>query len=319
MNGIPTIARYLLLVAGLLALQLSGSNYLLNLANFVALQALPAIGLSLLMGYTGQISIGHAAFYGLGAFGSVLIATHAGINPWVAIIITVAAVGLVGWALGWLVFRLEGHYLAMATLGFGIIVHVCLVEFDKWTGGPNGLTGIEPLTILGRQFYTDKEIFPLLWAVCILMIFLADNLVRSPLGLTMRGVAENGKVVASLGLSPDRIKRIVLMISAVYAAIAGAFYARYIGYISPEPFDVGFSVKLLLMVAIGGFAQIWGVLFGVAFVSLVSEVLKPLGGYDTVVFGVLLVVAVIYCRNGLLDAIWSVVLRLAATARRRAA
>src|SRR5260370_35514013 len=101
---------------------------------------------------------------------------------------------------------------------------------------------------------------------------------------------------------PNRMKRLVLMLSAIYAAVAGGLYARYIGYLSHGPFDVGFSIKLLLMVAIGGFARIWGVLFGVAFVALASEGLRPLGDYDTVVFGLLLVVAGVYCADGLLVA-----------------
>ena len=296
---------YLLLVAGLIGLQFSGSNYLTNLANFVAIQALPAIGLSLLMGYTGQISLGHAAFYGLGAYGSVLLATLLGVNMWLAMVLAAVLVGIAAWALGWLVFRLEGHYLAMATLGFGIIVHVILVEMHDWTGGPNGMTGIEPMNLFGHEFYSDKQVFPIVWGACILGIFFAESLVRSPVGLLMRGVSENGRVVASLGASPDRMKRLVLMVSGIYAAVAGALYARYVGYLSPGPFDVGFSIKLLLMVAIGGFAQIWGVLFGVAFVALVSELLKPLGGNDTIVFGVLLVVAVVYCRDGLLQTLFA--------------
>jgi branched-chain amino acid transport system permease protein len=150
------LTRYLLLIAALVALQMSGSNYLVNLADFVAIQALPAIGLSLLMGYTGQISLGHAAFYGLGAYGSVLLTSYLGIDPWLGLLLSAVLVGAIGWSLGWLVFRLEGHYLAMATLGFGVIVHVCLVEFREWTGGPNGLTGITPFNLFGHDFRTDK-------------------------------------------------------------------------------------------------------------------------------------------------------------------
>ncbi len=297
------LTRYLLLIAGLVALQLSGSNYLVNLADFVAIQALPAIGLSLLMGYTGQISLGHAAFYGLGAYGSVLLTTHLGIDPWLGLLLSAVLVGALGWSLGWLVFRLEGHYLAMATLGFGVIVHVCLVEFREWTGGPNGLTGITPFNLFDRDFHTDKQVLPIVWGACTVAVFLAENLVRSPLGLVMRGISQSSKVVASLGMSPNRMKRLVLMLSAIYAAVAGGLYARYIGYLSPGPFDVGFSIKLLLMVAIGGFSRIWGVLFGVAFVTLVSEALKPLGDYDVVVFGLLLVVAVVYCPEGMLQTV----------------
>jgi branched-chain amino acid transport system permease protein len=313
------LLRYLLLTAALIVLRLTGNNYLLNLANFVAINVPPAIGLSLLMGYTGQISLGHAAFYGLGAYGSVLLAEHAGIDPWIAILLATVLIGFIGWCLGWLVFRLEGHYLAMATLGFGIIVSVFLVELRGWTGGPDGLTGIAPLRLFGHAFYSDLQVFPLVWVFCAVMIFLAENLVRSPLGLVMRGIAENKKVVASLGASPDHVKRMILLISAAYAAVAGGVYARCIGYLSPSPFDVGFSIKLLVMVAIGGFARIWGVFFGVAFVTLLSEALKPLGDYDIIAYGLLLIVAVIYCRNGLLQAAWDVGMRALRAGRRRPA
>lgn len=313
------ILSYASLVVGLFALQFTGNNYLINVANFVAVQAVPAIGLSLLMGYAGQISLGHAAFYGLGAYGSVLLANHFGLGMWAGILLAIILVGLIAWALGWLVFRLEGHYLAMATLGFGIIVHVCLVEFSEWTGGPNGMTGITPLQLFGHEFYTDKQVFPIVWTVCILAIFFAESLVHSPMGLVMRGTSENTKVIASLGNSPDRVKRFVLTVSAVYAAIAGALYARYVGYLSPGPFDVGFSIKLLLMVAVGGFARIWGVLWGVVFVAFISEVLKPLGGYDIVVFGVLLIVAVIYGQDGLLQPAFRAVRAVFSLAQRRTA
>ncbi len=317
-RGYREALPYVLLVGLLACVHLAGRNYFTTLANFIAIQALPAIGLSLLMGYTGQISLGHAAFYGLGAYGSVLIA-QLGVDMWSALLLSTILVGVIAWGLGWLVFRLQGHYLAMATLGFGIIVHVCLVEFRDVTGGPNGMTGIAPLNLFGHEFYTDKQVFPIVWGVCLLAIFLAENLVRSPLGLVMRGVSENSKVVASLGASPNRIKRLVLIVSGVYAAVAGGLYARYVGYLSPSPFDVGFSIKLLLMVAIGGFAQIWGVLFGVAFVALIDEALKPLGDYDIIVFGLLLVGTVVYCRGGLLQTLVATVGRIVGVWRRRPA
>jgi branched-chain amino acid transport system permease protein len=292
--------RYLLFAAALASTQLLGSNYITNLAIIIGLQAMPAIGLSLLMGYTGQISLGHAAFYGLGAYGSALIALNLGVNPWLSMAVATILVAGIGWGLGWLVFRLSGHHLAMATLGVGIIVHVCLVELREWTGGPNGMPDIPPLSIFGTEFYTDQHVFPIIWLVCIAIIFLSENLVRSPVGLVMKATGENEKVAASLGNAPYALKRTVLMISAIFASIGGGLYAHYIGYLSPSPFDVGFSIKLLLMVAIGGFARIWGVLFGVAFVTLVSEVLKPLGDYDIIVFGALLVWTMIYCPEGLL-------------------
>lgn len=293
--------RVAVLLVALAAVYLSGSGYLMNLFVVTALFTLPALGLSLLMGYTGQISLGHAAFVGLGAYGTAILVKATGMSPWLTIAAAVALTTLAAWAIGWLVFRLRGHHLAMATLAFGIIVHVATVELKTITGGQDGLSAIPSLEILGYRLGSDAAIFPFVWVVCIGAILLAENLVRSPAGYAMQAVAENEAVAASLGIAPDRIKRRIMALSGVYAAVGGALYAHYLGYISPSPFDVGFSIKLLLMVALGGFAGIWSVLFGVFFVVLTGEALKPFGNYDVVLYGALLVIVMIWCPRGLLD------------------
>jgi branched-chain amino acid transport system permease protein len=295
------VKRIALLVAALGAVYLSGSGYLMNLVVVTALFALPALGLSLLMGYTGQISLGHAAFVGLGAYGSAILVRTTGLSPWLAIAAAVALTTLSAWAIGWLVFRLRGHHLAMATLAFGIIVHVATVEWRSLTGGQDGLSAIPSLELFGQRLGSDAAILPLVWLACIAAMLLAENLVRSPAGFAMRAVAENEAVAASLGIAPERIKRRIMALSGLYAALGGALYAHYLCYISPSPFDVGFSIKLLLIVALGGFAGIWSVLFGVFFVVMTSEALKPLGQYDVILYGALLVIVMIWCPRGLLD------------------
>jgi branched-chain amino acid transport system permease protein len=295
------VKRIALLVAALGAVYLSGSGYLMNLVVVTALFALPALGLSLLMGYTGQISLGHAAFVGLGAYGSAILVRTTGLSPWLAIAAAVALTTLSAWAIGWLVFRLRGHHLAMATLAFGIIVHVGTVEWRSLTGGQDGLSAIPSLEFFGQRLGSDAALLPLVWLGCIGAMLLAENLVRSPAGYAMRAVAENEAVAASLGIAPERIKRRIMALSGLYAALGGALYAHYLGYISPSPFDVGFSIKLLLMVALGGFAGIWSVLFGVFFVVITGEALKPLGQYDVILYGALLVIVMVWCPRGLLD------------------
>ncbi len=292
--------RLAVLAVVLAAVWLSGSAYLMNLAVVTALFALPALGLSLLMGYTGQISLGHAAFVGLGAYGTAILVKHFGWSPWLTMPLAIALVMLVAWLIGWLVFRLRGHHLAMATLAFGIIAHVGFVELRGLTGGQDGLSGIPPLAVFGVELGTDRAILPLAWIVCVGALVLAENLVRSPAGLAMRTVAESEAVAGSIGIAPDALKRRIMALSGGYAALGGALYAHYLGYISPSPFDVGFSLKLLLMVALGGFAGIWSVLFGVGFVVLTGEALKPFGHYDVVIYGALLVSVMVWCPRGLL-------------------
>lgn len=295
--------RYIALIAVLGASLALRGSYATSLLVVIGLYALPAIGLALLTGYTGQISLGHAAFYGLGAYAAALVGRYTGVPAWIDILAAAALVACMAWAIGWLVFRLQGHYLAMATLAFGIIVHVGLVEMRDLTGGPNGLTGIAPLTVFGKTMTSDFAFCIAVWAVCIAVIALSENLIRSPVGLAMRAIAESERLAGSVGNDVQAIKRTVMMLSGLFAALAGALYAHYIGYLSPGPFDVGFSVRLLLMVAVGGFANIWGVLFGVAFVTLIGEGLKSLGAYDVIAYGTLLVLSVICFPRGLLHAL----------------
>jgi branched-chain amino acid transport system permease protein len=291
---IPALVALLALCAA------TRSNYLVSLLVVIGLQALPAIGLALIMGYTGQISLGHAAFYGLGAYGAALVGKWLGVPAWLDVVLATALVAVMAWAIGWLVFRLKGHYLAMATLAFGIIEQVGFVELSDITGGPNGLTGIPPLSFFGHALDGDFSFLPAVWFVTIVAIVCAENLIASPTGLAMRAISESEHVARSVGNNVQSIKRLIMMVSGLCCALGGSLYAHYVGYLSPGPFDVGFSVKLLLMVAIGGFADVWGVLFGVVFITLLGELLKPLGAYDVVAYGVLLVVSVIYCPNGLL-------------------
>jgi branched-chain amino acid transport system permease protein len=291
--------RALVLGLALLALPLSGSAYLTNLSIVTALHALPAIGLSLLMGYTGQISIGHAAFYGFGAYGTALLALRAGVTPWLGVGLAAAGAAGVAWALGWLIFRLRGHHLAVATLGLGIIFHVGLVELRGWTGGPNGLPGIPPLRLPGLDADTDFRFFPLAWAACLAGVAMAESLIRAPAGLGMRAVRESERAAASLGLDVAAVKRRVFVVSAVYAAVGGSLYAHYVGYVSPQPFGVGFSIRLIVMVALGGFAHVWGALLGAAFVTVAGELLQALGHYDTMAFGLALVLVMVLLPGGL--------------------
>jgi branched-chain amino acid transport system permease protein len=297
------MARIALLIAALAILLLAGNDYAMSLAVVIGLQALPALGLTLLTGYTGQISLGHAAFYGLGAYGAALIGSALGISTLPGVLLTSVLVAGIAWLIGWLVFRLKGHHLAMATLAFGIIVQIAFVEMHGITGGPNGLAGIAPLSVLGKDLITDAQVLPVVWGALIIALLLAQNLISSPIGVVMRAIAEGDKVVGSLGNDVAAIKRKVMMLSGFLCAVGGGLYAHYVGYLSPGPFDVGFSIRLLLMVALGGFANIWGVLFGVAFVTLVGEALKPLGAFDVIAYGALLVVSVIFFPRGLLAGI----------------
>ena len=309
------LIRYLPVVVGIAVLTQVESPYILNLACLIAIQALPAIGLSLLLGYTGQISVGHAAFYGLGAYVSALLAVDFGLPPLLTGAVAVAATGVLAYFLGRSILRLRGHYLAMGTLGFGLVVSIVFVEWRSVTGGATGLSGVPPLSLFGLEARGPAESAPLAWTAVLIVLVLVLNLVQSPAGLVMRGLGDSERAVDSVGTDVVRLKAQVFALSAMLAAAGGVLYAHYIGFLSPQPFSVGFSVRLLVMVAIGGFRNIVGVICGVAFTTIIAEPLQDLGYFDVVVFGLILVAIVVLFPDGLLTAGVRWIRRILPTAR----
>ena len=284
--------------AALLALPLSGSYYT-SLAIVIGLHTIVVVGLCLLMGYAGQVSLGHAAFYGLGAFTSGILSVRLGVSPWIALLIAAVGCGLVAFATGYPIFSLRGPYLALATLAFGIIVYVLFVELRELTGGPQGLPAIPSLAVGDFAFDSDAKMYYLVWALCLAVLGFSQNLIRSRPGRALRAIHGNEEAAQSLGIDVSAFKVRVFVLSAVYASLAGSLYAHYVTFVSPQPFGFTFSVKLLTMVAVGGLASIWGGIFGATVVTLLSAFLQPLGELDVVVFGLILIVTIIYMPQGL--------------------
>jgi branched-chain amino acid transport system permease protein len=285
------------------------SSYVLGILIFIALNAIAAFGLSLVMGFAGQVSLGQAAFYAIGAYVSgVLTASH-GWNGWVALTAAVLAGGLTALLIGLLIFRLSGLLLAMATLGFGIIVYFVLVNWSDVTGGPSGLTGIPPLSLGPLRFDTDARMLWLSWACLLLLLALGGNLVDSRIGRALRAVHGSEAAAAAVGIDTVRLKVGVFALAGASTALAGSLYAHYLAFINPSPFGFAFSVELVVMVVLGGAGSLWGGLVGAAGVVLLVEALRaalPLlslshgaAEYEIVVFGLLLMAVMILAPGGL--------------------
>ncbi len=296
----------LILIAGLpLVLR---SHYYQSIAVIIGLNTIAAVGLSLLMGYAGQVSLGHAAFYGLGAYLSGIASTTLGLNPWLTMPLAALVTGGLAAAIGTPIFRLRGHFLAMATLGWGIIVYIVFNEFRQITGGPSGLTGIPSLSLLGMPLDTDVRYYYLVWAVALGVIFLSRNIVDSRVGRALRAIHGSESAAAALGVNTARYKLAVFTLSAMYASLAGSLYAHYLLFVNPPPFSFKFSIELLVMVMIGGLAHIWGALFGAALITVLGESLRaaiPLlmghgsGEYEIIAFGLILMATMIALPEGL--------------------
>lgn len=292
-----------LLPAGLLALlalaPLAGNSYYSSLLIVVAIHTIVTVGLCLLMGYAGQVSLGHAAFYGLGAFLSGILSATYGVQPWLAMAVAAVVTAGIAYATAFPIFRLRGHYLAMATLGFGIIVYILFLELKQFTGGPSGLSGIPALALGPLVFDSDLEFYYLAWGFALGVLLISRNLVDSRVGRALRALHGNEEAARSLGIDIDRFKVKIFVLSAVYASLAGSLYAHYTTFISPQPFSSLFSIRLVVMVVIGGMASIWGALFGAAGVTLLGDLLQGFGEMDTVVFGLILILVMIFMPQGL--------------------
>ena len=285
------------------------SSYVLGILVFIALNAIAALGLSLVMGFAGQVSLGQAAFYAIGAYVSGVLTASYGWNGWAALAAAVLAGGATAFAVGLPIFRLSGLLLAMATLGFGIIVYYVLVNWSAVTGGPSGLTGIPPLAFGSWRLDTDARMLWLCWGWLLLLLGLGGNLVESRIGRALRAVHGSEMAAAAVGIDTARLKLTVFTLAGASTALAGALYAHYLTFINPSPFGFTFSVELVVMVVLGGVSSLWGSVLGAALVVLLVEALRALqpllsvshgaAEYEIVIFGLLLMAVMVLLPGGL--------------------
>ena len=284
------------------------SAYLATVGIFIGIHAIVAVGLGLLMGYAGQVSLGHAAFYGLGAYSSAILTTRLGLSPLPAMVAGTAITAIIALILGTPTLRLHGHYLAMFTLAFGIIIQTIFNQAERLTRGTSGIVGIPPFSIGPLRFDTVPKAYLLVLAVLALTIFAVRNLVNSRSGRALRALHESEVAASVCGVDVPRAKLEVFVLSAILASVAGSLYAHFVNYVSPVPFGFGFSVQLLVMVVVGGAGSVWGPLAGAALFTVLSQFLQKtgeriafVGTTDTVLFGMVLVAVVIFLQKGLVS------------------
>ncbi len=282
------------------------SGYLLSLGVLIGINAIVALGLGLLMGCAGQISLGHAGFYGLGAYASAILTTQYGWNPWLALLVGALATGLVAYLVGKPILRLHGHYLAMGTLGLGMIIQTVFVQQAAWTEGPSGIPGIPPLHLAGLALNTDVRFYWLVWPIVTLVLIMAGNLVNSRMGRALRALGENEGAAAAAGVDVARAKLGIFTLSAMLAAVAGSLYAHYVTFVNPSPFGFTLSIQLMTMVVVGGEKTVWGPLAGAAVLTVLHQVLAisaqripAMEGLEVVAYGSALVLFLLFRPQGL--------------------
>lgn len=281
-------------------------SYYTGLITLIGLYALVTIGLNLFMGYAGQVSLGQAAFVGIGAYTSAALAVKAGVTPWLGTIAGAFAAALVAYVLSFVALRLRENLLALATLALGIVIGVV---FDQWDfiGGSSGFKGIPGFAIAGHPF--DLRAYALLsWALVALGLWFAGNLVASSFGRSLIAISSGELGAQALGVDGERLKRQTFVLSAVYAGIAGAVYASYASYIDPTSFAFLLSVNFVLMSVIGGIRSLWGGVVGAAVVVILGQVLQALvplvlpsarGDFQSFFLGAILIAMLILLPRGI--------------------
>jgi branched-chain amino acid transport system permease protein len=290
----------MVLLAVLLVLPFLVTPFYLGVVVLGAVYAVAVLGLYFVMGLSGQLSLAQGAFFGLGAYASAITSTKMGWSFWPSVAAAVVAGLVVGVVLGYAVLRLTGHYLALATIGLAIIAVIVFQQWVPVTGGPNGVSGIKPPTVgnivLSQNFYY----FYLVWLFLVVLAAVAWVIKRSRVGRAFLAIREDQLAAAATGINVLNFKVLAFTLSTVYGAIGGALYAHGLThYISPDNFVFDLSVTMLVMLLLGGQATVPGAILGAMVVTALPEGLRFLNQYYLVVYGVAVVLLVIFLPEGI--------------------
>lgn len=286
--------------------------YFYDVAVNALFNAVVCVGLNLLIGYGGQISLGHAGFFALGAYGSAILTARYGLPSLVAMLAAAAGVGVLAFVVGRPILKLKGHYLAMATLGIGIIIHIVLKTESWLTGGPDGM-GVDPFQIAGFAIAGDTSWYWVGAALLLLAVWLAQNLIDSPVGRALRAVHGSEVGAEVVGVDTTRYKVLVFVVSAVFASLVGSLFAHKNAFITPDIGSFFRSIELVTMVVLGGMASTFGAVIGAVILTLLPQFLTAFEDYEAMVLGAIMMGTMIFLPKGLLPS-----LRLLFAKRRRA-
>jgi branched-chain amino acid transport system permease protein len=271
------------------------SLFLMVLAGIYAILAL---GLSLFLGYAGQISLGHAAFFGIGAYTTAILTTRYAFPTFGAFWASAVVAAAFAYLIGKPILKLKGYFLALATLGFGEIFLVIVRESRSLTGGVSGIFGIPWFSVAGFTFDTYLKQYYLIWGVLIGLVLFAKNLVRSKMGRALLAVAASEDAASSVGINVARVKVGGFVISAAFAGFAGSLFAGVMSTANPEGFSLGLSVLIVMMVIMGGMGNLYGSIFAAIFLTWLTDFLGGYQEYSLPIFGVIFILLLIFFPDG---------------------
>ena len=308
----------LLFLAAMVTLPKWGNPYLVYLVNLSCIAVVAALGLNILVGFTGQISMCHAAFVAIGAYSTAILSSKAGWPFWLCLSASGGLAGLIGCGIGIPCLRLKGLYLAMATMSFGVVVEFVVITWEGLTGGVRGLNVARP-QLLGYVLDSDVKLYYFLLILTVLSVLAVKNLVRTRVGRAFVAIRDRDIAAEVMGVDITAYKVLSFTISSFFAGLAGGMYAYTMGYIQPDLFTLLLSIQYLTMIIVGGMGTVLGSIFGAVFIVLIPELIKNLaqmltlvipslaGKYDEewniAAFGLLIMIFLIFEPSGL-NGIW---------------
>jgi branched-chain amino acid transport system permease protein len=278
------------------------SAYYYRIGALVFIFALAVVGLNLLMGFAGQVSLGHAGFVGIGAYAVAIGPAHLGAPSWLCVPGGAVAAGLVAYVVGKPILRLKGHYLAVATLGFGLIVSIVLTNEAGWTGGPDGMS-VARLRVFGQSVYGSSAWYWIAAATFCAGAALALNLIDSPSGRALLAIHDSETAALALGVDVAQRKLMIFVISAVYASVAGSCLALLNGHVTPDTAGFLRSIELVAMVVLGGMGSVFGSLVGAALLVMLPQTLTAIHDYEHMALGLIVMGCMIFLRQGIVPAL----------------
>jgi len=275
------------------------NKYFLSVLVFAGIYAIVTNGLNMLMGYAGQISLGHAGFIAIGGYSSAILTKYHHWHPLEAMLAGVVIAAAAALLVGLPSLRLRGHYLAMATLGFGEIIYVICNATVDISGGPSGFSGVPYLSVAGFVFKSEISKYYLVWGAAFLSVVLSLNIVDSRVGRALKSIHGDETAAQSMGVNVSLYKIQVFVYSAVLAAVGGSLYVHHMRFVSPTGFNLNKSILLLIMIMSGGMGSLWGSIIGAVIFTLLPQFLKVFDEYDILMYGIILMGMMMFLPQGL--------------------
>ena len=275
--------------------------YWIHIIDIIGIYSILSLGLNILVGFTGQLSLGHAAFFGISAYTSALLAIRLNFPFWICILAAILISAFFGLILSYPCLRLKGIYLAITTIGFGQIMYTIFVEWRELTHGPMGLTKI-PSPQIGNIVFDNSTSYYYIILLCFLLALLvALRINNSHIGRSMKSIRDDEMAATTCGVDIAHYKMIGFVVSAAFAGMAGSLFAHYLNFISPECFTFDLSTQMLVMILVGGVGSIPGSVIGAIIVTFIPEILRGFKMYQMVIYGGMLVFILIFLPGGVIQ------------------